>query len=144
MLRILELAQLCLQYLVIWKAATLQFCPPQPPKKNLHINFLFMHSFATTYRKIEKCFSCRQLEATVACSSVMGPHLQLFLFRYLLFTSLAGSVAMSNSRPATRYVTYIKIPFYRTQYTHHSLKHMLPQHCKTYNDVFLLINSTKV
>ena len=31
-----------------------------------------------------------------------------------------------------------------TQYTHHSLKHMSPQHCKTYNDVFLLINSTKV
>jgi hypothetical protein len=31
-----------------------------------------------------------------------------------------------------------------TQYTHHNLKHMLPQHCKTYNDVFLLINSTKV
>jgi len=30
------------------------------------------------------------------------------------------------------------------QYTHHNLKHMLPQHCKTYNDVFLLINSTKV
>jgi len=27
-----------------------------------------------------------------------------------------------------------------TQYTHH----MLPQHLKTYNDVFLLINSTKV
>jgi hypothetical protein len=26
-----------------------------------------------------------------------------------------------------------------TQYTHH----MLPQHCITYNDVFLLINSTK-
>jgi len=31
-----------------------------------------------------------------------------------------------------------------TQYTHHNLKHMLPQHCKTYNDVFLLIISTKV
>ena len=31
-----------------------------------------------------------------------------------------------------------------TQYTHHNLKHMLPQHRKTYNDVFLLINSTKV
>jgi hypothetical protein len=31
-----------------------------------------------------------------------------------------------------------------TQYAHHSLKDMLPQHCKTYNDVFLLINSTKV
>jgi len=31
-----------------------------------------------------------------------------------------------------------------TQYTHHSLKHMLPQYCKTYNDVLLLINSTKV
>jgi hypothetical protein len=26
-----------------------------------------------------------------------------------------------------------------TQYTHH----MLPQHCSTFNDVFLLINSTK-
>jgi len=31
-----------------------------------------------------------------------------------------------------------------THYTHHSLKHMLPQYCKTYNDVFLLITSTKV
>jgi hypothetical protein len=30
-----------------------------------------------------------------------------------------------------------------TQYTHHSLKHMLPQHCNTYYDVFLLINFTK-
>jgi len=33
---------------------------------------------------------------------------------------------------------------YATRYTHNNLKHMLPQHCKTYNDVFLLINSTKV
>jgi hypothetical protein len=31
-----------------------------------------------------------------------------------------------------------------TQYTHHYLKYMLPQHCITYNDVFLLIISTKV
>jgi len=31
-----------------------------------------------------------------------------------------------------------------TQYTHHNLKHMLPRHCKTYNDVLLLINSTNV
>ena len=31
-----------------------------------------------------------------------------------------------------------------TQYTHHCLKHMLPQNCRTYNDVFLLINYTKV
>ena len=31
-----------------------------------------------------------------------------------------------------------------TQYTHHSLKHMLPQYCTTYNDVFLLITSKKV
>ena len=30
-----------------------------------------------------------------------------------------------------------------TQYTHHNLKHMLPQYCTTYNDVFLLITSTK-
>jgi hypothetical protein len=28
--------------------------------------------------------------------------------------------------------------------TRHSLKQVLLQHCKTYNDVFLLINSTKV
>ena len=31
-----------------------------------------------------------------------------------------------------------------TQYTHHKLKHILPQHCITYNDVLLLIISTKV
>ena len=31
-----------------------------------------------------------------------------------------------------------------TQYRHHNLKHMLPQHCITYNDVSLLIISTKV
>jgi len=31
-----------------------------------------------------------------------------------------------------------------TQHTHYSLKHMLPQYCTTYNDVFLLITSTKV
>jgi len=31
-----------------------------------------------------------------------------------------------------------------TQYTHRSLKHMLPQHCITYNDVFLLIIATIV
>jgi len=30
------------------------------------------------------------------------------------------------------------------QYTHHKLKHMLPQYCITYNDVSLLIISTKV
>jgi hypothetical protein len=30
------------------------------------------------------------------------------------------------------------------QYTHHNLKHMLPQHCVTYNDVSFLIISTKV
>ena len=31
-----------------------------------------------------------------------------------------------------------------TQYTHHSLKYLLPQHRKSYNDVFLLINSTRL
>jgi len=31
-----------------------------------------------------------------------------------------------------------------TQYTHHNLKHMLPQHCITYNDVSLLIISKKM
>jgi len=31
-----------------------------------------------------------------------------------------------------------------TQHTHHNLKHMLPQHGITYNDVSLLIISTKV
>jgi hypothetical protein len=29
-----------------------------------------------------------------------------------------------------------------TQYTHHSLKYLLPQHHKSYNDVYLPINST--
>jgi hypothetical protein len=31
-----------------------------------------------------------------------------------------------------------------TQYTHHSLKYLLLQHRKSYKDVFLLINSTKL
>jgi hypothetical protein len=31
-----------------------------------------------------------------------------------------------------------------TQYTHHNLKHMLPQHCNMYNDVLLPINFPKV
>jgi len=30
-----------------------------------------------------------------------------------------------------------------TQHTHHNLKHMLPQYCVNYNDVFLLSVSTK-
>jgi hypothetical protein len=30
-----------------------------------------------------------------------------------------------------------------TQYAHHNLKHMLPQHCKTHNNVFLPINLQK-
>ena len=28
------------------------------------------------------------------------------------------------------------VQLHGTQYTHHNLKHMLPQHCNTYNDVF--------
>ena len=31
-----------------------------------------------------------------------------------------------------------------TKYTHHSLKYLLPQHRKSYNDVFLLINLKKM
>ena len=31
-----------------------------------------------------------------------------------------------------------------TQYIYHSLKYLLPQHRISYNDVFLLINSTKL
>jgi hypothetical protein len=30
-----------------------------------------------------------------------------------------------------------------TQHTHHNLTHMPPQYCANYNDVFLLIVSTK-
>ena len=30
-----------------------------------------------------------------------------------------------------------------TQHTHHNLKHMLPQYCVNYNDIFLLIVSTQ-
>ena len=44
----------------------------------------------------------------------------------------------------TEYRTVCSRKMHSTQYTHHNLKYMLPQYCKTYNDVFLLINSTKV
>jgi len=36
------------------------------------------------------------------------------------------------------------VQLHSTQYTHHNLKHMLPQHFITYKDVSLLIISTKV
>ena len=36
------------------------------------------------------------------------------------------------------------VQLHDTQYTHHNLKHMLPQHCIIYNDISLLIISTKV
>ena len=45
---------------------------------------------------------------------------------------------------AFRVVQRATLTLHGTQYTHHKLKHMLPQNCKTYNDVFLVINSTKV
>jgi hypothetical protein len=35
------------------------------------------------------------------------------------------------------------LTLHTTQHTHHNLKHMLPQYCANYNDVFLLIVSTK-
>jgi len=41
-------------------------------------------------------------------------------------------------------VVCLRRTLHGTQYTHHSLKHMLPQYCTTYDDVLLLINSTKV
>jgi hypothetical protein len=30
----------------------------------------------------------------------------------------------------------VQVQRHGTQYTHHNLKHMLPQHCNTYNDAF--------
>jgi hypothetical protein len=41
-------------------------------------------------------------------------------------------------------VYWVLCKLHGTQYTHYNLKHMLPQHCITYNDVFLLINSTEL
>jgi hypothetical protein len=38
---------------------------------------------------------------------------------------------------------FAPLTLHGTQYTHHSLKYLLPQHRISYNDVFLLINSTK-
>jgi len=37
----------------------------------------------------------------------------------------------------------ISATLHGNQYTHHSLKYLLPQHRKSHNDVILLINSTK-
>ena len=43
-----------------------------------------------------------------------------------------------------RVINGLSRTLHSTQYTHHNLKYMLPQHCITYNDVSLLIVSTKV
>jgi hypothetical protein len=50
---------------------------------------------------------------------------------------------VSKDRPAL-YIRSDGATLHGTQYTHHNLQHMLPQHCKTYNDAFLLINPTKM
>ena len=44
----------------------------------------------------------------------------------------------------TAYWVPCSVQLRNTRYTLHNLKYMLLQHCKTHNDVFLLINSTKV
>ena len=42
-----------------------------------------------------------------------------------------------------RAVCDCSLTLHGTQYKHHSLKYLLPQHRKLYKDVFLLNNSTK-
>jgi hypothetical protein len=54
-------------------------------------------------------------------------------FRLLRVYGLPRSV-----RVCTEYRAAYSRTLHGTQYTHHNLKHMLPQHCKTYNDVSLL------
>jgi hypothetical protein len=53
-----------------------------------------------------------------------------------MFLQQAVVYVLSAVQRATR-------TFHGTQHTHHNLKHMLPQHCITY-DVSLLIIPTKV
>jgi len=55
-------------------------------------------------------------------------------------TSISGCVVCT----ACRVVSDCIRTLHGTQYTHHSLKYLLPQHRKSYKDVFLLINSTKL
>jgi hypothetical protein len=61
-------------------------------------------------------------------------------FHFILVNSLMMGMLNNRNMCCVR----LSSTLHDTQYTHHNLKHMLPQHCRTYNDVFLLINSTKV
>ena len=55
---------------------------------------------------------------------------------------VAASISGCGVCTACRVVCDCIRTLHDTQYTHHSLKYLLPQHRTSYNDVFLLINST--
>ena len=61
--------------------------------------------------------------------------IHLYKFRSVVAVCVSGCGVCTECRAACHTLS-------GTQYTHHNLKHMLPQHCETYEDVFSLINST--
>jgi len=58
-----------------------------------------------------------------------------FTLKYLIFAPTCFGPLGPSSVPCST--------LHGTHYTSHNLKYMLPQQCKTYKDVFLLINPTK-
>ena len=61
------------------------------------------------------------------------------MIRGVVATSISGCGMCTACRVACDTVSRT---LHGTQYKHHNLKSSLPQHRKSYNDVFLLINST--
>jgi len=63
-----------------------------------------------------------------------------FTLKYLIF----APTCFGPFGPSSGSCAACNCTLHSTQYTQHNLKHMLPQHCITYNDVLLLIISRKV
>jgi hypothetical protein len=100
-----------------------------------------------------KCQQMFFIADIIACSTCFGHHyyhhqelesiiqlvaacgLWCLIFKLLVCCEVEGCV--SGLRGAA-----VCLQSAGTQYTHHSLKYLLPQHRKSYNDIFLLINST--
>jgi len=82
----------------------------------------------------------RELMLSLAKATILW-NLLVKIHRYMICGVVATSISGCTE---CRVVCDCSGTLHGTQYTHHSLKYSLPQHRISYNDVFLLIKSTKL
>jgi len=95
---------------------------------NLMYKYLYSYNITILY-----------MVQTLLCSSSEGS----IVYVQHLVLSLSVSGRTCNVRPLTESDGTRCVPWHATQHTHHNLTHMVPHYCANYNDVILLIVSTK-